>query len=209
MNMKKSSVSNFSKAKSDPAICLFPGLFTSQLKGSHGKMTTLEYRVGQARCKELLRVTMRERLGAIDMRVLQGLTALACKPTHRARINPATTAERGLQVLDGLVPERTAADNEAIITAKFLPYELARVIGKDDSKKASMLYLKAWHGYVRQRFSGATLTRTEKKLVRRASLSSLAVLIWAKSWIRDNTKLDSTHVSQKRLQVGGNTRALT
>lgn len=125
MSTKNFKLEAFPEAISDPALCMLPGLFTSD--GG-----PLEYRFGN----EILRITMFEALGCIDLRVLQGLTAIASEPAHRARIHAVTTNERGLQILDELMPDRTTADKDVIITAKFLPYELARVIGKDDSKKS-------------------------------------------------------------------------
>lgn len=79
---------------------------------------------------------MFERLGAVDVRVLHGLNALACVPGHTVDVPADPESPRGIELLDSLSPDRTPEDTDPIVTSEFLLHELARVMGLSDSSSS-------------------------------------------------------------------------
>lgn len=114
-------------ARHDPAHCLAPGLFRSLKKGER-KVNKLDvlYHYGSVQ----LQFKGPEPLGVDDLRVLQGLVALA-GPSGIV-LSPSPNTEQGRKVRLLLEPKGEAEKERAII-AKGSYGSLAREIGYEDS----------------------------------------------------------------------------
>ena len=113
-------------ARHDPAHCLAPGLFRSLKKGER-KVNKLDvlYQYGSVQ----LHFKGPEPLGVDDLRVLQGLVALA--GPSGLMLTPAPTTESGRKIRS-LLELKDEAESEFAIIAKGSYGSLAREIGYED-----------------------------------------------------------------------------
>jgi hypothetical protein len=111
-------------ARHDPAICLVPGLFRSLKRGDYKKEKLhLTYDFGP---KERIEFLNYEPLGAEELRVLQGLIAMAGKV--KLVLCPDVNGKTAKVLRDGLELEGNAVRAEALVVKSSL-YELAKEIG--------------------------------------------------------------------------------
>lgn len=124
-------------AKHDRAHCMCPGLFRSFAKGSRGKQPLkVTYDYGE----EKIEISGPELLGAFDLRVMQGLIALAGLAGLTIDMQQPKT-ETGERLVQAMEPVGLAVKEQAIaIRGSF--YELAREIGlanPDGGKEARLI----------------------------------------------------------------------
>lgn len=128
-----------SRARHDPLHCLTPGLFRSLKKGERQKQKLdIRYVFGDAS----VRFWGPEPLGVDDMRVLQGLVALAsaAHPQRGAEhidwLEEAPATEEGQQLRLLLEPKFDATQAKALVVRDSYR-RLARVIGYEDCESGS------------------------------------------------------------------------
>lgn len=117
-------------ARHDPAHCLAPGLFRSLKRGDRKKLKLdVVYKYGD---HEQIEFKGAEPLGADDLRVLQGLVAMAGPAGIILTPEPSADAPRQLRLLLEMPhPEVTAAKDNALVV-KGSYRQLAREIGYAD-----------------------------------------------------------------------------
>ncbi len=129
-------------ARHDPAHCLAPGLFRSLKKGERrtGKLD-VTYQYGE---RLLIEFKGPEPLGADDLRVLQGLVAMA--GPSGLLLSPDPKSEGGRQLRLFLEPKWEAVDQDALVV-KGSYGALAREIGyadTDDSRRIRECIERLW-----------------------------------------------------------------
>lgn len=111
-------------ARHDPAICLVPGLFRSLKRGDYKKEKLhLTYEFG---AKEKIEFLSYEPLGAEELRVLQGLIAMAGK--EKLVLRADVRGKTGIELREGLELQGDAMTASALVVKSSL-YELAKEIG--------------------------------------------------------------------------------
>ena len=114
-------------ARHDPAHCLAPGLFRSLKRGDRKKLKLdVTYRYGD---NEQIEFKGPEPLGADDLRVLQGLVAMA--GPNGVILHPEPQTEVGIQLRLLLEPRWDAVEKDALVI-KSSYRKLAREIGYAD-----------------------------------------------------------------------------
>ncbi|CAB1371006.1 replication protein C, IncQ-type [Denitratisoma oestradiolicum] len=125
-------------ARHDPAHCLAPGLFRSLKRGDRKRLKlSVVYQSGSDR----IEFSGPEPLGADDLRVLQGLVAMAavCGTEGGGIVLPPTPATHEGKALRRLLEaESDAADQDALVV-KGSFRQLAREIGYSDIEDARQL----------------------------------------------------------------------
>lgn len=129
-------------ARHDPAHCLAPGLFRSLKKGERrtGKLD-VTYQYGE---RQRIEFKGPEPLGADDLRVLQGLVAMA-GPSGLV-LSPSPKTESGQQLRLFLEPKWDAVNQDAMVV-KGSYGSLAKEIGyadTDDSRKIRECIERLW-----------------------------------------------------------------
>jgi Replication protein C (RepC) len=118
--------SKLTKAKHDLAICLAPGLFRSLKRGDYKKLKLdVTYNFGK---NELIEFSGPEPLGAEDLRILQGLAAMAT-PLDRGIILRANTQNEIGQKLRELMELKWQSVHEDALVVHGSLYELCKTIG--------------------------------------------------------------------------------
>lgn len=113
-------------ARHDPAHCLAPGLFRSLKKGDRKKLKLdITYCFGA----EALRFVGFEPLGADDMRLLQGIVAMA--GPNGILLTPDPETPEGKQLRLFLEPRFDAVEQDALVVRQTLP-KLLEEIGLTD-----------------------------------------------------------------------------
>ncbi|SPU51036.1 replication protein C, IncQ-type [Bordetella trematum] len=129
--------SNLTHARHDPMHCLAPGLFRSLKRGDRKKLKLdVTYRYGDNECARFIGF---EPLGADDMRLLQGLVALA--GPNGVILTAAPTGDLPKQLRLGLSPKLDAKDSDGLVVRHHITRLMAE-IGWDDSGK-NILTVKA------------------------------------------------------------------
>ncbi|MEF3194259.1 MAG: replication protein C [Halothiobacillaceae bacterium] len=140
--MKKHEVYELTYAKHDRAHCLAPGLFRSLKRGDRKRLKLdVVYDYGDGRRIEF---SGPEPLGADDLRILQGLAAMAGPNGLVLRSEPRTEAGRQLRLL--LEPKWDAIQQDAMVV-KGSYRALAREIGyanPDDTKPIRESIERLW-----------------------------------------------------------------
>lgn len=118
-------------ARHDPALCLAPGLFRSLKKGDYKRMKLdIEYEYGQG---EKLEFKAAEPLGSPELRVLQGLVAMAGPSGLLLTAEPKTESGQQLRLL--LDPKFDAiAENAMVVKGSYRA--LAREMGYENIEDA-------------------------------------------------------------------------
>jgi hypothetical protein len=111
-------------ARHDPAHCLAPGLFRSLKRGDRKRMKLdFTYSYGK---KELIEFKGPEPLGADDLRILQGLIAMA--GPNGVILHPEPKTDAGVQLRLFLEPKWEAVQQDALVV-KGSYYRLAKEVG--------------------------------------------------------------------------------
>lgn len=111
-------------ARHDPAICLVPGLFRSLKRGDYKKdKLHLTYEFS---AKEKIEFLNYEPLGAEELRVLQGLIAMAGK--EKLVLQASTSGKTAVGLREGLELKGDAINAYVLVVRSSL-YELAKEIG--------------------------------------------------------------------------------
>jgi len=106
-------------ARHDPAHCLAPGLFRSLMRGERKKMKLdITHKCGD----DVIRYTGFEPLGADDMRLLQGLIAMA--GPEGLVLSPEPKTESGRQLRSLLDPQFDAAEKDARVVKSTITHLL-------------------------------------------------------------------------------------
>lgn len=132
MNTKAKTKKKLTHARHDPAHCLMPGLFRSFKKGGRDKLPlNVSYDYGD----EHIEVKGPELLGTLDLRILQGLIALA-GPNGLVLDIDSPKGEKAAQLVLSLDPQWDALLDDALVV-KDSYYRLAQEIGYKDPSSGS------------------------------------------------------------------------
>ncbi|APJ05234.1 replication protein C, IncQ-type [Silvanigrella aquatica] len=135
-NSDLSSKYNLKFALHDPAHCLAPGLFRSIKKGDRKKLKLdITYEFGD---KNKIEFSGPEPLGADDLRVLQGLIAMAGINHHDQFVTSETSSEHGKEVRKQM-DLKWDATNDDVVVAKGSYRELAKEIGYADCENTKTI----------------------------------------------------------------------
>lgn len=132
---------DLSHAKHEPSHCLAPGLFRSLKKGE--RKTSKLHVVYEFGKENLIEFKGPEPLGADDMRVLQGLVALA-GPTGKTLL-PETETGIGMALREGLRPKWNAVKEKSLVVIGSYR-QLAREIGyrESDTRRIAECIERLW-----------------------------------------------------------------